>query len=781
MHNFGALNGRIGCLLVVGLLGWVSARPTQAQVVTVPPGTPVERVDIIGLETLSEGFVRRGIATRPGQPFSGQQLAQDVTDLLRTRKFIGVSADAFLDDDGRAIVVIRVQEKPELTGVSVEGNFEFDTEELFDVLPAPGQPIDRFEIDRGRDAILDLYRDEGYYFAEVTIDEGLLERERVLRVVVSEGPQVRIRDISFEGLTAFREGLLRSKVRTNTYIPLLREGAFRDSVAEQDTSTLERFYRAEGYLDAQVGYRIEFRDVDREELAVTFVIEEGPLYRVAEVNLFGAEAFRDQDLLNRLRLTPGAAYREEMLQADLRRLRDAYGEIGYVDAQIDSAYDFLDEPALLRLRFSIVENERSRIGEITIRGNRTTQDRVIRRQLRFFPTEDFNLVKVRQAERRLRESGLFTKVAITPLDDQDGFREALVEVEEADAVLFLVGAGVSTDTGLLGTISLENRNFDLFDAPRNFNEFVRGQSFRGAGQRLRIVAEPGTELTRFRVDWREPYLFDQPIGLGTSFYLFTRGRDAYDETRYGARVSLGRRFETGPLNGWAVEGAVRVEGVEIDDVRFLSARDIRVAEGDHLLTSLKGSIIRDTTDSRFRPTEGYRVSFDYEQVGALGGDATFGQPSISAVWYRTLHTDILDRKSVLGIRGDAGWILGDAPVFERFYGGGFGSIRGFEFRGVSPRDGLRDDRVGGEFILLTGAEYSFPLYADSVRGVTFVDMGTVEEGFEITGWRMAAGFGLRVDVNFFGPIPMVFDFGFPIVKEDEDDTQVFNFSFGASF
>ena len=60
-------------------------------------------------------------------------------------------------------------------------------------------------------------------------------------------------------------------------------------------------------------------------------------------------------------------------------------------------------------------------------------------------------------------------------------------------------------------------------------------------------------------------------------------------------------------------------------------------------------------------------------------------------------------------------------------------------------------------------------------------MGTVEDGFEITDWRASVGFGFRLNINFFGPVPLVFDFGFPIAQHDDDDVRVFNFSLGASF
>ncbi len=151
------------------------------------------------------------------------------------------------------------------------------------------------------------------------------------------------------------------------------------------------------------------------------------------------------------------------------------------------------------------------------------------------------------------------------------------------------------------------------------------------------------------------------------------------------------------------------------------------------------------------------------------------------VWHKTLRVDRFERKSVLSLRGQAGAIVGDAPVFERFYAGGPSSLRGFGFRGVSPRDGLFRDRVGGDFRLLTGAQYNFPVVSDWLRGVVFTDMGTVEETFGRFSWRSSVGFGLRLNVPFLGPAPMVFDFAFPVTKDSEDDTRIFSFSFLTTF
>jgi outer membrane protein insertion porin family len=765
------------CVLSFGAWGALDARAQEEAV----DGMIIRRVEVRGLEAIGEGFVRRIIKTRAGQTYTRRQVQDDVRELWRTRKFLNVFADTAVEE-GEVVVTFRFQERPEILSVEIEGNKRFSDEELFRELAfTAGSVLDMFEINRGLENILRKYKEKGYYYAEVKLDERALAAEARVIYRITEGPRVKVRKILFEGARSFPIPRLRLMVRTQTYWWILRAGAFDEEQADRDALELQTFYRNEGFLDARVGYRLEFDTVSRENLTVVFVIEEGLRYRVEDFRIRGNEAFSDERIRAVMQLEPGDVLRDEALRADVKRIEDLYGGIGYVAARIDTSYDFLEEPGVVRLNVDVTEGVRSRFGRITIRGNTRTKDKVIRRELRFYPGEDYDAVETRRAERRLMDTALFNRATITPLDDVGGFREALVEVEEAETVNFLIGVGVSTDSGVLGSLTIDNRNFDLFDWPRTWGEFFRGQAFRGAGQRLRFQAEPGSELSRFRIDFTEPYLFDKPLRYDFSVYLFQRSRDSYDEQRLGFTTALSKRFETGPLADWAIEGALRVEGVELDNLRPLAARDIRDAKGSSFLTSLKATIVRDTTDSRFFPTEGYRFALGWEQVGALGGDEDFGKPFASFAWYKTTRTDIFDRKSVFATRADVGYIVGDAPVFERFYGGGFGSIRGFDYQGVSPRAGLFNDRVGGKFIVLTGAEYSVPIYAKNIRGVTFIDMGTVEEDFGITSWRVAVGFGLRVHINFFGPVPMVFDFGFPIAKGDLDDTRVFNFSFGASF
>ena len=765
------------CLIT---LGWCTMAPARGQEEP-QDGMNIARVEMDGLRTISEGFVRRIIKTRPGQPYSRRQVQEDVRELWRTRKFINVFADPSVEDE-QLVVTLRFQERPEVLSVEIEGNKRFSNEELYKELSFfAGSVLDLFEINRGQENILQKYREKGYYYAKVELDEQALAKESRVIYRVTEGPRVKVRKIVLEGVRSFAEPLLRLKIRTKTYIWLLRTGALDEEQVERDAAELRRFYRDEGYLDARVGYRLDFNEVDRTDLTLVFVVEEGQRYRIDGIRIRGTEAVSEERVREVLELEPGDFLRDEVLRADVKRIEDLYGEIGYVAARADTSYDFLEQPGVVRLNIDIMENQRSRFGRITIRGNERTRDEVVRRELRFYPGEYYNTVEARRAEGRLMDTGLFNRATVSPLGDVDGYREALVEIEEGQAINFLIGFGVSTDSGVMGSLTIENRNFDLLDWPRTWGEFWRGQAFRGDGQRLRFQAEPGSEVTRFHIDFTEPYLWDKPLRYDLSLYLFQRGRDAWDEERLGITTSISKRFVGGRLDGWAIEGALRVEAINVSNLRPLAAQDIYDARGDSFLTSLKGTIVRDTTDSRLVPSEGYRVAVGWEQVGALGGDHNFGRPTLSAAWYKTVRTDIFDRKSIFATRLDSGYTVGDAPMFERYYGGGFGSVRGFDFRGISPRAGIFDDAVGGKFILLTGAEYSVPIYGQNIRGVAFLDMGTVEREFEIRSWRAAVGFGLRVNINFFGPVPFVFDFGWPILKDADDGTRVFNFSFGASF
>ncbi len=746
-------------------------------------GLIVRQLNITGLQRIDESYVRNQVRTRAGQTYSQDQVQRDVSRLLRTGRFLDVRAEPRLVE-GQIDLTFVVAEKPEIASIEFVGAKKFKPKDLLAALSfAMGDPLDLYEVRQGREAIERLYKEKGYAYVEVTFDEALLEKERRVVYSIVENQRVRVRKIVIEGNTAYSARELRAQISTNTWFPILRAGDFDPDRAQRDAVLLQQYYRDRGFLDAEVSYSQEFQDIAREKLTIIFHVKEGTRYTIREIRFEGHTVFVNEELQGAMQLKPGDYFNNLRLRSDVENIRTKYGSVGYIEAAVNSAWVFAEEPGQVVVTININEGGQFEIGWIEVNGNFRTQEKTVRRELRFEPEQIFDVTKLRDSEKRLSDTGLFTANSrVEWTGTQPDVRDVLVTVEENPKTnQFIAGIGANSDSGIVGNIVLENTNFDLFDRPRSWEEFFKGRAFRGAGQTMRIQLEPGTEFTRFRVDFREPYLLDKPIGFGTSFYLFERGRDGYDEERAGGNFSFDKRFEQGLLKGWTGEIAFRTDYVRVANREAFAAKDIRDVDGGNYLSSVKFSLLHDTTDSRMQPSTGHRFEAAYEQAGVMGGDFFYGKLTSGGSRYWTLAVDEQDRKSVFSLRANAGQVIGEAPVFERFYAGGIGSFRGFDFRGISPRQGLRNNRVGGEFTLLTGAEYSFPLYAKAVRGVFFCDMGTVERDFGITSWRAAVGGGIRLTLDIFGTIPMEFDLAFPVAKDSEDDTRIFSFFVGLPF
>jgi outer membrane protein assembly factor BamA len=285
---------------------------------------------------------------------------------------------------------------------------------------------------------------------------------------------------------------------------------------------------------------------------------------------------------------------------------------------------------------------------------------------------------------------------------------------------------------------------------------------------------PGTQIQRYQASFREPFLFDSPFSLTLSAYYFERLYNEYNEDRVGGRVTLGRKVD----DCWSVLGTVRIESVNVNGVSPFAPPDYLTAQGRNFQAGFRGGVIRDTRDSILRPTEGSLLDISYEQVI---GDHVFGLAGIDFTKFWTVYQRADGSgRHVLQLHSNVSWASDNTPVYERYFAGGFRSIRGFQFRGVGPDiDGFK---VGGDFMLLNSLEYQVPVMAnDKVYLVGFCDTGTVAtRANTIDDYRVSVGFGVRFVVPMLGPVPIALDFGFPVVKGPRDQQQVFNFFMGFS-
>lgn len=764
-----------------------AVEPGDGEPVIIPPdendlaGLPVRQVDLLGLRRVSRQIVLNQIRTTPGEPFDPDLVSQDVRNLTRINEFREVVSEVELTADGGVIVRFLLTELPKIADIQVAGNsLVSDQEILGGILLQPGDPLDRFQIERARSSIEDLYREKGHYLVQVTYDPDAVIESNIVLFRVREGPRTRIREIRFSGNDTYEDEQLFREIDTRRALFLFRTGELDEEQIEADVRILADYYRARGYLDARVDATTELSN-DLREAVVTFLIDEGPLYLMRSVKVEGARNFSAEELASLMPLNPGDPYSRDRINASRDAVINAYGELGYYNTVVDIR-ELRDEQAnVVDLLMTVTEAPLAMTGEITVIGNTKTKRNVIFRELDIRPNRPLSLQDLQDSRRKLERTRFFSQVTVTPLEprpDEPGYRDVIIEVEETNTGSYTIGGGISSDTGIFGTIGLEQRNFDLFDFPESVSEYIRGRSFTGAGQDFNITLSPGNELSTFTVSLTEPYLFGTNTTLASSAQYLVRELDSYDETRWGGRFRFGRRF--GEV--WAGTLGLRYQSVDLSDIDDDAATEVFRVEDENVLTGVELALTRTTLNDFFRPTAGSRVEFSVEQIGALGGEFDFTRLDASYTGYLILDRDFLGRASTLQFSTRAGYQFGGySPVYERFYLGGR-SFRGFDFRTISPR-GIRndngepsDDSVGGDWLFFAGLQYEFPFVGEAVNLVVFLDTGTVLDEFGFEQYRASIGTGLRLYIEQLGSAPLAFDFAIPIASEDEDESEVFSFS-----
>ena len=345
-------------------------------------------------------------------------------------------------------------------------------------------------------------------------------------------------------------------------------------------------------------------------------------------------------------------------------------------------------------------------------------------------------------------------------------------VEETQTGRFRFGAGINSDAGVTGSIVIDEQNFDWRRFPRSWSD-LGSNAFRGGGQRFTIEALPGTVVQRYSFRWIEPYLNNSNTSLSLSASFYDRRFDDWDEQRLGARIGLGRNLTP----NLSVSATFRAANVKIHRPSVPTPADLTAVLGDNTLVGFGARLRHDTRDSAFLATQGHLIQLEFEQVV---GTYSYPRFDLDMRKYFMLH-ERADRsgRHVLSLRGRLGITGRNTPIYERLFAGGFSTLRGFDFRGASPKVG--GVTVGGELMLLGSVEYLFPITeGDVIYGVIFTDFGTVEEVARIysDAFRVAPGFGLRISVAAMGPAPIALDFAFPIATEAGDELRVFSLFVG---
>ena len=751
----------------------VAAAMVAGAVLFAPPGSAqdgdiIREIRVVGAQRVDEATVRSYLRARVGDPFGADLIDSSLKSLFET----GYFTDVRVERSGESLVVT-VVENPIINRIAFEGNRRIDDDVLeSEIGLKPRQVYTRARAQADMARILELYRRSGRFSTVVEPRIIKLPQNRVdVAFEIDEGPQTRVRRIAFIGNARFGDGRLKEEITTKEaawYRVLSDNDVYDPDRMAFDRERLNRFYLSEGYVDFRVASAVAELTRDRDGFLLTFTLEEGRRYRFGRIRLDNRLKDVPDDALTALMETEtGEWYDSELVEKTVDAMSEEVGKAGFAFVDVRPETERNPDEGTVDVVFRVDTGPRVYVERIEIEGNVRTLDEVLRREFRLVEGDAFDLSKLRQTDRRLRNLGFFEKVEI---GNQEGSRpdrtNVVVKVAERSTGELSFGAGYSTTNGPLFDVSLRERNL------------------LGKGQDLRLGGQISAREQEIDLSFTEPYFTGRPVAAGFDIFRITRDNEeesSFDIESTGFALRAGYRLS----EDWSQRWAYTLRGDSVDPGATASVFVLQ-ERGDSLTSMLGHRIARDTRDNRFNPTEGHLLRLSTEIAG-VGGPVRFVRGELTAAGYIPVFGA---ETAVLALSARGGVIAGlgqDVRLVNRFNLGG-DRLRGFAVRGIGPRDLATGDSLGGNRYASATAELIFPLgLPDELgfKGRIFVEAGTLG-GIDVSGpslvdrasLRAAAGFGL----SWTSPLgPLRLDFAWPLRKEDFDRTDNILFSIGTVF
>jgi len=807
-------------LALAPLAGWAQLAPASGEKPLVVRSI---RVRAEGGQA-SESFVLGHVALRTGEAFTRDAVASTVRSLYATGRFNQALVLPELDPKtGQVDLLIIVEPRPLLREIVKGGRvdlIDLESDALKVAGFGVGEPLDAAAMQRAVSALQKELRKERPF---VVLTTKVVAVPTGVQVVLSasESPSLKIDVIRIEGASALTEKEIIAGAELKTeergfwsylFLGALFSPRLDPEEYRRDCNRIRDFYRLKGYLDVEVieqdpAKACIIKDLQdgSGKLDVVFKVKEGRRYTIGALSItgnklgasnpvFSAESLQkvvSEPSLRRGAYRPevdrfiaGEAFATPALDAATEKLKEYYGQMGYLNAQVEAVRTPNLQTGVIDVAFKIQEGERFTVRSLDIQGNTKTRATVIARELALSPGEVFDLARARVSEARLRNTQFFEEVRVvpvpSPVPNQSDLR---VIVKEGSTGSVSFGAGYSTVEQLVGFVEYSEGNFD-YTNPEGW--------YRGGGQKFRVRVQAGSVSNSFEHSFEEPALWERDLAVG---YKIERRYTGYFSANYnvvneGVGVYARRR-----LFG-AVEGRVAYDlrRVSVGSVTATAPADVKAEDGHpKTISSVTLSLVQDTRDEYNFPTKGSRLSLSEEIAGnGLGGSLDYFKTELRAgKWFLLSPT----AEQTLGLIGRVGTIAGSGgnlPFYERFYLGGAYDMRGFDYNDVGAAatwDTTNGNQpVGGLTYGYLSAEYTIKA-ADNLRFAAFYDYGFVNKDaarFSLSEANSDVGVGMRI---LLGGAVMRLDFGYPLQTTKNPSTGAdlngggmkFNFSFGTVF
>lgn len=664
--------------------------------------------------------------------------------------------------------VVAAQAQEQLVGsVLFEGNRRFSDTQLLAMVDVSASGIYTAQrVASDVESIRQAYDRDGFLGVTVTSRTEPTADGRV-RVVfqVNEGERAGIAAINFTGNNAMSGGNLKGALltkETGILSWLLRDDTYDEQKLAVDRERVRLYYANRGYPDAQVTSVAEY-DAARNAYFINFTINEGQRYQFGNVGIETSINGLNTDVLrSTVQTGKGAQYSVSNLQETIEDMAYEATAQGYSFADVRARLDRDVATGTFNVTYLVDEGARIYVERINITGNTKTRDFVIRRELAFGEGDPFNRSMIIRGRESIQGLGFFSAVEVTTAPGSSADKVVLnINVSETSTGEYGASAGYSTSDGVLGEVSLTERNF------------------LGRGQYLRAAIGASQSGRTFDFSFTEPRFMGLKVSAG--FDAYHRISDETTTSFYGSQSTGGQvRFGvpiTSALSASLFGGYERkvIKDNNPDDSALVNdGQEFNKAFIGYTLTWNGVDDIKD-------PTEGLYATFTQQYIG---WDHNLLKTEARGRYFVPL---LDDSGIVASVRGQAGVVNslngGSVHAVEAFMPGAT-IIRGFEGRGVGPR--LQNGEfLGATMYAAVSAEIEFPipalpesyglsgaLWADAawIDGLPGTGGSMLDPASQDTPLRTSIGASLIWD-SPFGPLRG--DVSHVLNKSTADRTQVF--------
>ena len=806
-------------LLTLALASALSL-PALAQTALAPFTVSDIRID--GLQRIGAGTVFTYLPIERGDTLDQGKAAEALRALYKT----GFFEDVRLDRQG-GILVISVVERPAINKLTLSGNKDLKTEDLTkglkDIGLAEGETYNPLNLDRVTQELTRQYNNRGKYGVQITPSVERLDRNRInLTINVKEGKAAKIRHINLIGNETFEEEDITKAWESHTSNWMSwykRDDQYSREKLSGDIEKLNSWYLDRGYVDFSLDSTQVAISGDRKDMFITAGLTEGEVYNFADVSVSGDTVLPKSEVETIVSfIRPGSTFSRGLLEMATTAITARLSNIGYAFARVNPVPNIDRDKRTVAVDFQVQPGPRVNVRRIVFKGNTRTADPVLRREMRQFEGSWYSQAAIDRGKVRLDRLGYFEEVSVDsePVAGTDDQVDVVYTVKETTSGSIAAGVGYSQLSGLNLSLQLSENNF------------------LGTGNRVSTAITRSDYQKRYDFSYVNPYFTDDGMSLGYNLWWREFDYSDFNTAQYSTTSAAAQGILGLPIT--ENDTVSLLFGVDSNEILTFggstpqSIIDYIDAVGQRTFHAWRTELgwARDTRNDYFMPTGGtyqrvsaeialpgstveyYKLNYEFSKYWSLSpsfvlntrAEIGYGDSYGSDIYryicrmngsdpqipgQATTTAPAADGTCADGGTLDKTLVASGLPFFENFYAGGTRSVRGFRDNTLGPRSevisGYRGQPLGGSLKTTGSVELIFPKLFDSnaARVSAFFDFGNVFDGvdnFDAGQLRASTGVALlwRAPV---GPISI--SYAFPLKKEDGDELERLQFTFGGAF